>query len=109
MMFYINCLAITIICVIIIDIDKFVETFTSYLSYLLTKGKSKKPWDIKPINCSLCMSFWLMLFYMVFLNNFSILNSMFIVIMSFMSGLIYELILFIYDLLIKFINYGRRV
>lgn len=108
-MFYINCLAIVCIFVILLDIIKAWAGISSYISYIITKGKSKKPFELKPFSCSTCMGWWTNLIYMIFSNNTTILNIAYIAGLAFLTPVIYELFLRLYDLLIKLINYGRRV
>jgi hypothetical protein len=107
MMFYINCLVITVICVIILDIVKAWEGISSYISYIITKGKSKKSFELKPFSCSTCSQFWCNLLYMIFSNNFTILNLGYIALLTFLTPVIYELLVRLYDILIKIINFKK--
>lgn len=103
-MFYLNVLLIAVIFVIAIDIAKFWDEFSSYISYIITKGKSKKSWDIKPMSCSFCMTFWTSVVYMIIANQFSILNTAYIIFISYMTGIIYEILVKFYDLIIKILR-----
>ena len=103
-MFYLNVLLIAVIFVIAIDIAKFWEQFSGYISSLITKGKSHKPLDIKPFNCSFCLTFWTSVFYMIIVNEFSILNTAYIIFIAYMTGIIYEILVKFYDLIIKILR-----
>lgn len=62
-------------------------------------------YQIKPFDCSLCMSFWVLLIYCLF-NHYGLLNSLFIgtigaYLASFLSNLL-EYIFYIYKKIIKY-------
>ncbi len=90
---YINALAITIICVIVIDNTDFVDTITSKIKYLLTNGKFHSPFDIKPFNCSMCMSFWTNILYFIINKEIIILNILYILVLGFLTPIFNKLII----------------
>lgn len=93
MMFYLNILFITLIFVIGIDVLHFWEEISKIISGILTKGKVRKSFELKPFSCSTCMSWWTNLVYMFIAGHFSILNVLIILILSMLApelaGLIY--------------------
>lgn len=103
-MLYLNILLIAVVFVIGIDIAGFWDEFSGYISWLITKGKSRKPLNIKPFSCSFCLTFWVSLAYIILTNNFSILNVAYIMFISYMTGIIKELLIALYDLLIKILK-----
>lgn len=67
-MIFLNLLMITTIVCFVIDVSGIVDSIESMLSRW--RGKPCKL--IKPFSCSLCMSFWIGLIYVLF--NFSLFN-----------------------------------
>lgn len=90
---YINALAITIIMVIVIDNTDFVDTITSKIKYLLTNGKLNTPINIKPLTCSMCMSFWTNMLYFIINKEITILNILYILVLGFLTPIFNKLII----------------
>lgn len=95
MMFYLNCLFITLIFVIGLDVLHFWDDFSKLISKIITKGKVEKPFDLKPFSCSTCMSFWTNIVYMIASGHFSVLNVLIIIVLAMLTpeigGLIFML------------------
>ena len=100
----INCLFITIIWVVILDQLHFWDDITSVISGWLTNGKIKKPIQLKPFNCSVCMSFWTNLAYIIVTNQFSILMILYILVLSWTTPIISSILTLVKNLFLKFIN-----
>ena len=100
----IDCLLITICWVIILDQLHFFEDFTSSVKSLLTKGKFRNPINIKPFNCSVCMSFWTNLIYIIIIGNFSIFMIGYILLLSWSAPIINSIFTLLKNAIIKFIN-----
>ena len=100
----INCLFITIIWVIILDQLHFWDDITSVISGWLTNGKIKKPIPLKPCNCSVCMSFWTNLAYIIITNQFSILMVLYILVLSWGTPIINSILSFVINAVLKMIN-----
>ena len=100
----IDCLLITIIFVIITDQLHFFEDFTSSVKSLLTKGKFRNPINIKPFNCSTCMSFWTNLIYILIVGKFSIFMIGYILLLSWTTPLINSIFTLLKNLFLKIIN-----
>lgn len=84
-----NLLFITIICCYIIDISGVVDSIKSLIAKILS-SKYKVHIDssaisLKPIDCSLCTSFWCCLIYLIFTNHFTIPYILIASICSFLS------------------------
>lgn len=104
-MVYINILLIAVICVCIIDISGFIDTLKSALSKLLTKGKlTNSNYSLKPIDCSLCMTWWLGLIYLIICNSVSLLNIAILLLIAVSTPIINDIIRLIQDLIIKLIQ-----
>ena len=100
----INCLFITIIWVLILDQLHFWDDITSVISGWMTNGKIKKPIQLKPFNCSVCMSWWTNLAYIIVTNQFSILMILYILVLSWTTPIISSILTLVKNLFLKFIN-----
>ena len=100
----INCLLITICWIIILDQLHFFEDFTSTIKSILTKGKFRNPIQIKPFNCSTCMSFWTNLIYIIIIGKFSIFMIVYILFLSWSAPIIDSIFTLLKNAIIKFIN-----
>src|SRR5574344_1144145 len=100
----INCLFITIIWIVILDQLHFWDDFSTMISGWLTNGKIKKPIQLKPFNCSVCMSFWTNLAYIIVTNQFSILMILYILTLSWGTPIISSILTLVKNLFLKFIN-----
>ena len=100
----INCLFITIIWVLILDQLHFWDVITSVISGWMTNGKIKKPIPLKPCSCSVCMSFWTNLAYIIVTNQFSILMVLYILTLSWGTPIISSILTLVKNLFLKTIN-----
>ena len=100
----IDCLLITICWIIILDQLQFWEDFTSSVKSLLTKGKFRNPINIKPFNCSTCMSFYCNLIYILIVGKFSIFMIGYILVLSWTTPIINSIFTLLKNAIIKFIN-----
>ena len=100
----IDCLLITICWVIILDQLHFVDDFTSSVKSLLTKGKFRNPIQIKPFNCSTCMSFWTNLIYIIIIGKFSIFMIGYILLLSWSTPMISSVLTLLKNIFLKIIN-----
>lgn len=100
----IDCLLITICWVIILDQLHFFEDFTSTIKSILTKGKFRNPINIKPFNCSTCMSFYCNLIYIIIIGNFSIFMIGYILLLSWSAPIINSIFSFVINAVLKIIN-----
>ena len=70
----------------LIDQSGFINEFKIWLKKVLTKGKMSDPsYSLKPFDCSLCMTFWVSLIYLLVFNLFSIENFMLVCLSSWFS------------------------
>ena len=100
----INCLFITIIWIVILDQLHFWDDFSTMISGWLSGGKIKKPLDWKPFNCSVCMSFWTNLAYIIITNQFRILMVLYILTLSWGTPIISSILTLVKNLFLKLIN-----
>ena len=99
-----NCLLITICWVIVLDQLHFVDDFTSTIKSILTKGKFRNPIQIKPFNCSVCMSFWTNLIYILIVGKFSIFMIGYILLLSWSTPMISSVLTLLKNIFLKIIN-----
>ena len=94
-MSYIDLFEITIIVVIIVDISGFIDSIKSFVGKVLHINNVK----LKPFECSLCMTFWVSMAYLIYANELSITTLMFSLLISVMTPVIQDLIYLIRDIL----------
>ena len=94
----IDILFISIICVCIIDLSGFVQEMERMLKKWLKiqKGDVKIP---KPFSCSLCMTFWSGLIYLLMTGQFTLLMVAYLLVVSVLTPEIQNVILTIKDLI----------
>lgn len=98
-MIYINILLIGLIMVFALDISGFYQEITTIISGWLTNGRIKKPIMIKPFSCSLCMTFWLSLIYVIVMNQFSIPMLAYCCLVAFLTPVFNDLLVFVRETL----------
>lgn len=101
-MVLINLTLMAAIVVFIVDISGAVDSLKSGLKWILTKGKMKNSdYQLKPLDCSLCMTFWSGIIYLLITNNFTLPYLAFVCLLACFSGVIKTSILLVEDILIK--------
>lgn len=101
----INLIFIQIIVVCIVDISGFIDSLKYGLSKLLTKGKVKTTnFNLMPLQCSLCMTFWSCLIYLIYVGQFTIPYICFILLLACFSSITKEIIILMKDIIIFIIN-----
>lgn len=90
-----NILLIAIIIVIIIDLSGFIQSLESGLSKWLRIPNCHIP---RPFNCSFCMCHHLSLLYIILTGNFSLALWALIFLVSYMTPIIKDLLIFIKDI-----------
>lgn len=98
-------LLICVCWVIIIDFTDIIADIEVFLEKYLKVRKVEVP---KPFSCSLCMTFWTGLIYLIIIGEFSLASITILLLISFFSTTIYNLLYLIKDiidyLLIKPLN-----
>ena len=103
-MIYLNLIALTAIVCFIIDLSGIQETVKKLIWRWLFKDKPFQDFEMKFPFCSLCMSHHIMLLYLLFSSEFSILNYLLVCILSLCSSVITSLLITFKDFLIFFNN-----
>lgn len=99
-MSYLKLFEITVIVVIVVDISGFVDSIKSLIGNVLHINNVK----LKPLDCSLCMAFWVSMTYLIYANELSLNTVMFSLLMSVMTPVIQDAIYLIRDIFGFFIN-----
>ena len=96
---------LSMITVFIVDISGAIGSLKSGLKWIFTKGTLKSDdYRLKPIDCSLCMTFWIGIFYLLIVGHFTIPYFTFVCILSCFSGVIKSTILLVEDIFVKIIQ-----
>ena len=99
-MSYIDLFEITVIVVIIVDISGYIDSIKSFVGKVLGINNVK----LKPLDCSLCMTFWVSMAYLIYANELSITTLMFSLLLSTMTPIIKDAIYLVRDSIGKAIN-----
>lgn len=100
-----NLIFIQLIVVFIIDLSGFVDTMKSKISSLLTKGVIKSPdYRIRPFDCSLCMTFWCGLIYLLITHQFTLFFIAFVCLLSITTTLTKDTYYTLHDLYIRLLK-----
>lgn len=81
-MIYINIALIAAIYCFILDYSGAWDEITSKISSWLTSGRIHKPITLKPFSCSLCMTFWTGLVYLLFEHSLTLPNLAYVCLMA---------------------------
>lgn len=94
-----------VVVVFIVDISGAVDSLKSGLKWILTKGKmSSSDYTLKPFDCSLCMTFWVGMFYLLVTANFTLPYVVCVCLLSAFAGLIKSSILLVEDIITTIIQ-----
>lgn len=99
-MIYLKLILLTLVVVFIVDTSGFVDTIKSWLS----KWLGKKVSTLRPIDCSLCMTWWVCLVYAMIQKEISLGVVAFICGLSVLSYPISEMIGLLQALILKACN-----
>lgn len=61
----IDLLLVAVVWVFVLDLSGFWDEVTTKVSGWLTNGRVRRPFSLKPFSCSLCMTFWTGLVYLL--------------------------------------------
>jgi hypothetical protein len=89
----INLILISLILVWIIDLTDIIDSMESGLSKWL-KGRARIP---KPFSCSLCMTFWCGIIYLLCTNEFTIPTMALVCLLSFLTPIMKNLLELVRD------------
>lgn len=102
----INLFILTCIIVFVIDLSGFVDEMVKRLYYKYIKVGDYHTLipKLKPLTCSLCLSFWAGIIYLLITSQFSILMLGYVCLLSFLTPIIGDILIMIKDVINKIIN-----
>lgn len=110
---WLNILLIAVILVIITDLSGIVEYFKSHLYFKLRGTYNYPPsWDspiIHLISCSLCQVWWVGLIYLIVIHQLTIPAIAYLLVISYLTTTIKDILAFIKELLTKAIDKLFRI
>lgn len=99
----IDLILISIIVVFVIDLSGIIDHLKKLLWKLL-KSEPYQPYIFKPFDCSLCMTWWISLIWLLITNQLSLITITVVCITSFLTPVIENLLILIKDILIILLN-----
>lgn len=100
---FIDLLLLTAIICFIIDLSGVTDSIRSLVATLLHTSPSHLK-TIKPFECSLCMTFWVGLVYLLSTGSLSIWSLFLLSGLSFMTPVVTSVMLFVRDLLLRLLS-----
>lgn len=101
-MIIINLILIQFIVVFIVDLSGFIPNIKSFVSRLLTKHEFN--FSLKPFDCSLCLTFWVGIIFVLVTSQFTIPVLFYICILSFFTPVTNLILINIKDILLSILN-----
>lgn len=99
-----NLILLQLIIIFLIDISGGIQSIKKFIWRHLKEGKPYQDFPFKPFECSLCMTFWTGLIYLLFTNSFTIPYIAFVCFLAFMTTTTKSLIWVIKDNIDNFLN-----
>lgn len=102
----INLFILTCIIVFVVDLSGFVDEMVKRLYYKYIKVGDYHTLipKLKPLTCSLCLSFWVGIIYLLITSQFNLLMIGYVCLLAFLSPVIGDILVMIKDLINKVIN-----
>lgn len=100
-----NLFIISIIWVLILDLSGFSQTIDRTLYKIFYKGRPyREDAHFKPFDCSLCMTWWTGLLYLLITHTLSLLNIAILLAFAWSTTMEKDIFIFIKDLVTKFLD-----
>jgi len=93
-------LFLTLVVVFVVDLSGWTDTWLRWFSRWL--GRTVR--EFKPFTCSLCMTWWSGLAYLLITGRFCLPLVAYVALMAFISFPISQFLIFIRELLLKWLN-----
>ena len=98
-------LLLTVMMVIIIDLTDFVDTIKQAIWKWVFKDKRQyKEFRLKPFDCSLCMSFWVGLLYLLIWETWTLPLMVYQLFLSYLTPVIKDVLLLVQTILQRMID-----
>lgn len=104
MSIYIQLLFVTLVVVYIVDLSGWTDTWLGWLSRFTTRHGYGPVKELRPFSCSLCMTWWVGLAWAWFQGSLTLPVVAYIAGLSFFSLTLYELLIFIREVLLIWIR-----
>ena len=102
----INLILIQLILVFLIDLSGAMNSLKMVLSKWLTKGTIESTnYRIKPLDCSLCMTFWVGLIYLFAIHSLTLPLAGLVCLLAFLTPVASDALRLVKDLITKLINW----
>lgn len=107
-MMYLEIFLTALILVYGIDILNFAEEMKIKL-FRFVKGKKiiYRPYSLRPLDCSLCLSFWVGLLILIFNLKLTVINIAYVCMVSFFTPQYKDILLTVQDFIQNIINFIR--
>ena len=107
-MMYLEIFLTALILVYGIDILGFAEEMKIKL-FKFVKGKNViyRPYSLRPLDCSLCLSFWVGILILIFNLKLTIINIAYVCLVSFFTPQYKDVLLTVQDMVQNIINFVR--
>lgn len=102
-------LLIAAIYVFALDVSGFWQEATAAVKAWLTRGQFRTPIDIKPFSCSLCMTFWTGIVYLVFTDSLTLPLTAYVCLVAMLTPRIADLLHVVDNLLAKIFNQINKI
>lgn len=100
-----NLLIISIIWVLILDLCGFSLTVDKVLYRIIYKNRPFRPdAHFPPFDCSLCMTFWTGLIYLLITHSFTLYYLMLLLLFAWLTTITKDILTFIRDFIIKMLD-----
>ena len=101
---YIDILLIAAVYVFALDVSGFWDEASAKIKGWLTHGAIRTPFQFKPFSCSLCMTFWTGIVYLLAVGRLTIANVAYVCLVAFLTPRIKDLLLVADGLLAALFN-----
>lgn len=100
----IDLLLLTTIITYTVGISGFVEVLKEKIWNYLYNPIPYTNWSLKPLDCPICLTFWVGLIYLFIIKDITLLNIMIVCLYSLFQPIINNILIVIRELLIKLTN-----
>lgn len=101
----IDLILIQLIIVFLIDLSGAITSLKLFISKYLTRGKIvSSDFSLKPFDCSLCMTHWCCLLYLIIFKELSLVTYSITCVLAFFSPITNDILLSMKDLMYFIIN-----
>lgn len=87
---------IQLVVILIVDISGFIPNIKRIISKYLTKGQiESSQFSLKPFDCSLCLSFWSLLIFIIITGQLTFINVLYLTLLTMFTDVVVDIIMFI--------------